>query len=85
MSTLWAPTVFFAGTAGAAVEWGAFYRRRSDFAARPGGPLPVCTNCILIFQIPFIALVKPPFKSSEDYHVSVGEKNRECGQAGRRE
>lgn len=33
-----------------------------------------------MFQTLFIALLKPPFKSSEDYPVSIGAKSRDSGQ-----
>jgi hypothetical protein len=36
--------------------------------------LPPYVNCGGIFQNLFIALLKPPFKFSADYHVSAGAK-----------
>jgi hypothetical protein len=48
---------------------------RTFVAALLRGALRVCANCGGIFQILFIALLKPPFKFSEDYRVSAGAKN----------
>jgi hypothetical protein len=48
-----------------------------------GCVLPIYANCAGIFQILFIALLKPPFKSSEDYRHIGWDKKAEHAKATR--